>query len=63
MPLRKGKSSKVIRSNIKELMKKPGSSRKKAVNTIAKKQGITTEQAQQKQAVAIALSKTKKIKK
>ena len=44
-------------------MKKPGSSRKKAVNTIAKKQGITTEQAQHKQAVAIALSTAKKIKK
>ena len=63
MHLKKVKSNKVIRGNIKKLMKKSGSSRKKAVNTIAKKQGITTEQAQQKQAVAIALSKAKKIKK
>lgn len=37
-------------------MKKPGKTRGKAINTIAKKQGISRKYAQQKQAVAIALN-------
>lgn len=56
MPLKKGKSNKVISQNIKELMKKPGKTRQKSVKTLASKLGIKPEQAKQRQAVAIALS-------
>jgi hypothetical protein len=63
MPLKKGKSKKTISSNIEELMKKPGKSRFKAVRTLAKKQGISTSEAQRKQAVAIALSAAGKARK
>jgi hypothetical protein len=62
MPLRKGKSEKVISTNIKELMKKPGKTRQKAVKTIAKEAGITPKQAKQRQAIAIALSAAGKTK-
>lgn len=57
MPLKEGKSQKVIGTNIKELMKKPGKTRKKAVSTLSKRLGIPREEAQRRQAVAIALSK------
>jgi hypothetical protein len=61
MPLKRGKSQKTISSNIKELVdKKPGKTRRKGVTTLAKRLGISTKQAQQKQAVAIALSKAGK---
>jgi len=64
MPLKRGKSNKVITSNIKELMgKTPSSNRRKAIKTLAKKKGIKPKVAKQKQAVAIALSKAKKKKK
>jgi hypothetical protein len=63
MPLKSGKSQKTISSNIKELMGKPGKARRKAVTTLAKKQGISTEEAKRKQAVAIAYSKAGKSKK
>lgn len=56
MPLKKGKSQKTISANISELMGKPGAARKKAVKTIAKKQGISPAAAKRKQAIAIALS-------
>ena len=55
MPLKRGKSKQVISKNIKELVsKKPSSSRKRAIQTIAKEQGISAAKAKQKQAVAIA---------
>jgi hypothetical protein len=58
MPLKKGYSNKTISANIKELVKdKPGKTRKKAIASIAKKQGISKNEAERKQAVAIALSK------
>lgn len=63
MPLKSGKSQKTISSNIKELMKKPGKTRSKAIKTIAQHSGLTEEQAKQKQAIAIALSKAKVAKK
>jgi hypothetical protein len=63
MPLKSGKSQKTISANIKELMKKPGKTRQKAISTLAKSQGISQEQAKRKQAVAIALSKARKKKK
>jgi hypothetical protein len=56
MPLKQGKSQKTISANIHELMNKPGKTRAKAVKTIAKSSGITTKEAQRRQAVAIALS-------
>jgi len=60
VPLKVGRSKKVISTNIKELMKKPSKSRSKAINTLAKKQGITREEAKRKQAVAISLRKAGK---
>jgi len=56
MPLKQGKSQKAISANIHELMNKPGKTRAKAVKTIAEKSGLTTKEAQRRQAVAIALS-------
>jgi hypothetical protein len=63
MPLKRGKSQKTISSNIKELMKKPGKARSKAISSIAKSKGITTSEARRKQAVAIALSSAGKVRK
>jgi hypothetical protein len=59
MPLKQGKSQKTITANIHELMSAPGKTRAKAVKTIAKKSGITTKEAQRRQAVAIALNTAK----
>jgi hypothetical protein len=57
MPLKKGYSNKTVSANIKELVKdKPGKTRKKAIASIAKKQGISKKEAERKQAVAIALN-------
>jgi len=63
MPLKRGSSQRTISTNIKELMKKPSKSRRKAVSTLAQKEGISREEAQRKQAVAIALSAAGKTKK
>lgn len=60
MPLLKGSSAKTLKKNIATLIReKMGSVRKKAVATIAKKEGITTKKAKIKQVVAIAYSKAK----
>lgn len=56
MPLKKGKTQKVVSTNISELMDKPGKTRAKAVKTIAEKTGLPMKEAQRRQAVAIALS-------
>ena len=64
MPIKKGSSQKTISANISELMKdKPGKTRKKAIATIASKQGISKKEAERKQAIAIALSSAGKTKK
>jgi hypothetical protein len=55
MPLKRGKSQRTISANVKELMKKPGKARSKAIKTLSTRLGITTEEAKQRQAVAIAL--------
>lgn len=53
MPLKIG--AKNIRSNIKELTTgKVGKSRSKAINTLAKKWGVTKSEAKFKQALIIA---------
>lgn len=60
MPLKSGKSNKVVSANIKELMtSKPGKNRAKGIATLAKKRGISKKSARQKQAVAIAMSKAR----
>ena len=56
MPLKRGKSQKTIAANIKELMSKPGKTRSKGIKTLSKKLGINTKEAQQRQAIAIALN-------
>jgi hypothetical protein len=62
--LRKGSSQKTISKNIRELLKdKPSKTRKKAIATIAGKQGITKSEAESKQAIAIALSSAGKSRK
>jgi hypothetical protein len=64
MPLKKGRSKKVISKNIEELVsKKPSKGRSKAISTLAKKQGISRKKAKQKQAIAIALSSAGKKRK
>ena len=63
MPLKRGKSQKIISTNIKELMKKPSKARAKGVRTLAKRMGISREEAQRRQAVAIALSSAGKKRK
>lgn len=64
MPIKKGSSQKTISANIKELIKdKPGKTRKKAITSIAAKQGISKKEAERKQAIAIALSAAGKSKK
>ena len=55
MPLKRGKSQKTISTNIKELMKKPSKARAKGISTLAKRMGISREEAQRRQAVAISL--------
>ena len=63
MPIKKGSSQKTISANIRELMKdKPGKTRKKAIASIAAKQGISKKEAERKQAIAIALSSAGKSK-
>jgi hypothetical protein len=56
MSLKSGKSQKTISTNIRELMDKPGETRAKGVRTLAKRLGVSTKQAQRRQAIAIALS-------
>lgn len=64
MPLKSGKSKKVIGSNIKELMTaKPGAARAKGIATLAARRGISPAKAKQVQASAIAYSKAGKTKK
>ena len=60
MPLKAGKSKKVISKNIKELMTtKPSPAREKAIHTLMKKRGITYKTAKQILAKAAALSKSR----
>jgi hypothetical protein len=64
MPLKSGTSQKTISSNIKELLgKTPSAKRKKAIKTISKSDSVKPKVARQKQAIAIALSMAKKRKK
>lgn len=64
MPLKKGRSKAVISKNISELTRsKAGKTRAKGIATLSKKRGISKKKAQQKQAIAIAMSKAGKAKK
>ena len=65
MPLKQGKSQKVISANIRELNKKKsvGKSRRKAISTLAKRRRISPAKARSLQAVAIALGKSRRSKK
>ena len=61
MPLKTGSSKSTIEKNIRELVSSaPSSSRKKAIDTIAKKQGISKKEAKIKQAVAISHDKARR---
>lgn len=61
MPLKKGKSKKVIKENIRELMRsKPGKSREKAIRTMMRRYGLSYEDAKRKLAVKIALENAKR---
>lgn len=58
-PLKKGPTS--IRGNVKELMAGPVSpARQKAIATIAKKRGVSPDEARFIQARAIAVSQSRK---
>lgn len=65
MPIKQGKSQKVISANIRELNKKKsvGKSRRKAISTLAKRRRISPAKARRLQAVAIALGKSRRSKK
>lgn len=56
MPLKSGRSQRTISANIRELMDKPSKTRAKSVRTLSKRLGLSTKEAQQRQAIAIALS-------
>jgi hypothetical protein len=63
MPLKTGKSKKVISENIAELTRsKPRKTRAKGIATLARRRGITQKKAQQKQAIAISYAKAGKTK-
>jgi len=64
MPIKPGKSKKVISANIAELMRGAmGAARKKGVATMARKRGMSAKKARQKMAIAISMSMAKKKKK
>lgn len=64
MSLTKGKSKKVIKKNIDELISsKPSKKRAKGIATLAKRRGISKKKAKVIQAVAISYNKAKKSKK
>ena len=57
MPLSKSRSLGAFKKNIGELVKsKAGATRQKGINTLARKQGISTESAKKKQAAVIAFN-------
>ncbi len=59
MPLLTGTGN--IRKNVQELMKTPQSvARKRAINSIAKKNNVSASEAQFRQAIAIAKSQARK---
>ena len=60
MPLKKGSSKKTKKANFNELVKsKPSAKRQKAINTLAKRMGISRKAAKYKQAGIIAAVKAK----
>ena len=64
MPILKGKSKKIIASNIKELSTSaPGGAREKGIHTMMKTHGMDYATAKNKMAIAIAFSKAGKSKK
>jgi hypothetical protein len=56
VPLKSGRSQRTISSNIRELMDKPSKTRAKGIRTLSKQLGISSKEAKQRQAIAIALS-------
>lgn len=60
MPLKKGKSKKIISKNIKEMIENPSAKTNKAASTLAKRRGISKKEALIKIASAAAFSMARK---
>jgi len=63
MPLKSGYGKRTISKNIAELMRtKPSKVRKKGIKTLAKRRGLSENEAERVQASAIAFAKAKRSK-
>jgi hypothetical protein len=63
MPLKPGRSKKIISKNIGEMVKNPSAKTRKAARTLAKRRGISVKSALSKIASAAAYNKAGKSRK